>query len=397
MKKGILFLSITFFASCVFKAKNVLMVPRSDEQGIIKLYFDREGELYPPDVHVTPYYFYLQQLKKSKTKQSNPEFATVESALTRYDSLSIAYVKKQYNLWDKDSIRLFRRLQNLLQKNVVMQMKKSMEERKCKHLIFFIHGFNDPAPDAYYFSLRSDINALLKEKPTFVEVYWDGLTSLGAHPALAGIWDYARTNSAKVGLGLRKILNSVDADTKITILTHSLGASVATHVLFNPLNWPTKFQEKLEEDYQSDKIPTPHQYDIRLGMLAPAIGGTEEFDFINNIVPISSTLNIKTLVVGYNHYDYAVTKGGLFPRWFGNTSLGADAKNEVSKTFYILKQKAPNTKIVGVDFSYIKKIKTDSLSRKQLKQTKPLRQYEHAILFYEKNEHFGDFLNALFQ
>ena len=98
MKKNLSFFIILFFASCVFKAKNVLMIPRSDESGIIKLYYDREGELYPPDVHVTPYYFYLQQLKKSKTKQSNPEFATVESALTRYDSLSKDFVRKQYQV-----------------------------------------------------------------------------------------------------------------------------------------------------------------------------------------------------------------------------------------------------------------------------------------------------------
>jgi hypothetical protein len=397
MKKNLSFFIILFFASCVFKAKNVLMIPRSDESGIIKLYYDREGELYPPDVHVTPYYFYLQQLKKSKTKQSNPEFATVESALTRYDSLSKDFVRKQYHLEDKDSIRLFRRLQNILQKNVILQMKKSMNEKKCKHLIFLIHGFNDPAPDAYYFSLRSDINAYTKEKPTYVEVYWDGLTSLGAHPALAGIWEYAQTNSAKVGLGIRKILNNIDTDTKITILTHSLGASVATHILFNPFTWPEKFQEKLEADYQSDKIPTPQQNDIRLGMLAPAIGGTDEFNFINNTVPTGTTTHLKILVVGYNHYDYAVTKGGLFPRWFGNTSFGADAKKEVSKTFDGLKQKAPDLKTVGIDFSYIKKINTDTLSKKAIKALKPLRQYEHAILFYEKNEHFVDFLHALLQ
>jgi len=57
-------LFLVLFASCAVKTRQVLMVPRKEEAGVVKLYFDREGKLYPPDVRINPYYFYLEHLKK---------------------------------------------------------------------------------------------------------------------------------------------------------------------------------------------------------------------------------------------------------------------------------------------------------------------------------------------
>jgi hypothetical protein len=83
MKGGyFLFFVVLFFNGCSFKAKNVLMVPRLEEPGIIKLYFDREGYLYPPEAHVTPHYFYLLHQKGATKNQNNPAFATIEYTTT---------------------------------------------------------------------------------------------------------------------------------------------------------------------------------------------------------------------------------------------------------------------------------------------------------------------------
>jgi len=390
-----LLLFCCFLCSCVVKTRQVLQIPRKDEGGVIKLYFDREGALYPPDLRINPYYFYLEHLHKRKlTKYSNPEYATLETALTKYDSLSALAIRQQFKLYYRDTMRLFLRLQDAVRKNIIGDMERSLGQNNTKDLVVFIHGFNDPTPDAFYYSLRKNIEAHLQSKPVFVEVYWDGLTALGDNPVFTKIWSYAQSNSAKVGLGLRNIFNKINTNTRLTIVTHSLGASVATHALFNPGKWPDRFQEELEREYHSENIATPKQKDIRIGMLAPAIQGIKVFDHIDYTIPENTAPTITRVVIGYNHFDYAVTKGGLFASYFGSTALGADDKGEVAKTMAAIKDINPKIKTVGVDFSLTKKI--DSLNTKKLQRKSPYKQREHGLQFYQENEHFTDFLKALF-
>jgi len=120
---------------------------------------------------------------------------------------------------------------------VIAEIDQKLKGNNSKDLIVLIHGFNDPIPDGAYYSLRKNIEKYLSSNPVFIEVYWDGLTALGNNPILSNIWSYAQSNSAKVGLGLRKILNKINPNIRLTLLTHSLGASVATHALFNPAKW----------------------------------------------------------------------------------------------------------------------------------------------------------------
>jgi hypothetical protein len=388
-------LLVLFLSSCAVKTRQVLMVPRKEEAGVVKLYFDREGKLYPPDIRINPHYFYLEHLhKKTLSRYSNPEYATLETALTKYDSISREAVREQFNLSGVDSIRLFLRLQDAVRKNYVSEIEQKIKDNNTKDLIVLIHGFNDPIPDAAYYSLRKNIEKYLQSKPVFIEVYWDGLTSLGDNPILSNIWGYAQSNSAKVGLGLRNILNKLNQNIRLTLLTHSLGASVATHALFNPGKWPKKFQEELEQEYQSENIPTPKQKDIRIAMIAPAIPGIKVFDHIDYTIPENTVPTITRVVIGYNHFDYAVTKGGLFASAFGSTALGANDRNEVNKTILAINEINPKIKVTPVDFSLY--IKNDSLSNKKLQRKSPYKQREHGVQFYEQNQHFADFLKAMF-
>ncbi len=390
-----LLLFICFISGCALKTRQVLMIPRRDEVGVIKLYFDREGALYPPDVRINPYYFYLQHLHQKKlAKYSNHEYATLESALIKYDSLSAQAMRQQFKINFNDTVRLFLRLQDVVRKSYIAEVEKSLVANNTRDLVVFIHGFNDPTPDAYYYSLRRNIEAHLKNKPVFIEVYWDGLTAMGDNPIFSNIWGYAQSNSAKVGLGLRNMLNKLNTNIRLSIVTHSLGASVATHALFNPGKWPKKFQEELEQDYHSENIPTPKQKDIRIGMLAPAIPGIKVFDHIDYTIPEFSPPTITRVVIGFNHFDFAVTKGGLFASYFGSTALGADDKDEVKKTIEAIKSINPKIKCSPIDFSLTRKI--DSLNTKKLQRKSPYKQKEHGLQFYQENEHFNDFLSALF-
>ena len=135
--------------SCGFKARNVLMVPRMDETGVIKLYYDREGYLYPPEAHVTPHYFYLLHQRGAVKNQDNPEFATIEYALRKNDSLNNSYIRQRYNVPGADSSeRFFIRLQNVLRSNAIDRVNEMLKKRSTNDLVILIHGFNDPDPDA---------------------------------------------------------------------------------------------------------------------------------------------------------------------------------------------------------------------------------------------------------
>jgi hypothetical protein len=59
-----------------------------------------------------------------------------------------------------------------------------------------------------------------------------------------------------------------------------------------------------------------------------------------------------------------------------------------------IKEINPKIKTVGVDFSLTKKM--DSLNTKKLQRKSPYKQREHGLQFYQENEHFTDFLKALF-
>lgn len=135
----------------------------------------------------------------------------------------------------------------------------------------------------------------LKNQPTYLVIYRDGLNSMGSNPAIAEIWQKSRLNSAKVGLGLINTLRDIDKETNLTIIAHSLGASVATHFLFNPNFWPKMFQEKLETDYQSSYIPIPKCKSINMALLAPAITGTDIFDDVLNTIPTAKKSKYKKI------------------------------------------------------------------------------------------------------
>ncbi|MFX8689043.1 hypothetical protein ABTM39_20265, partial [Acinetobacter baumannii] len=81
-----------------------------------------------------------------------------------------------------------------------------LKDNSTRSMVLLIHGFNDPNPDASYYLLRRKIYEYNAKKPVIVEVYWDGLSALGDNPVLSNIWDKARPNSAKIGLGLRKLI-----------------------------------------------------------------------------------------------------------------------------------------------------------------------------------------------
>ena len=211
-----------------------------------------------------------------------------------------------------------------------LQLRGLIENNHAENIVFIVHGFNDENPISSYQLLEESIRSNpygKKAKPVFVEIYWDGLTAGGKSPMLAKIWGRAQNNTKYVSLGMRTLLNHLSFKMPMTIITHSLGASVGTGALFNTTTkWRLYDDPDLNRELESLlKAPTRKDVRIRLGMLAPAIPGGNTFVDFNkrspNISPAQN--NIDKIVIGYNPYDFATSKAVLSGH-LGTTTLGCN-------------------------------------------------------------------------
>jgi hypothetical protein len=406
-----------YFSSCITnRQRQVWLGPLqqthlADKERVVRVYFDKQGNLYPGTEDFVPAKNFFDPLAAKKTFKEKPLTANLETYFTSHT----AALEKLFLHWcpaamaaglAKDS---FYAVQYFIRKNYAHDLEKAFALQKEKILVLMIHGFNSPNPTGEYQMMRNAIRKQGYDKGNFVylEVYWDGLTANQGNPVFEGIWKKALQNSAYAALGLRRLLTILDPDIQIVIITHSLGASVGTGALFNAETKWTKrgfknVGKKLGYEYGQNffdslrSIPAPRQ-ECRLGMIAPAIPGYNSFIDFNKrnpeITPAQN--NISRAVVGYNVNDFAVTKR-LFKvdmaRYFGSTSLGCNkyhkGKTEMQRTEEALLQNGYSAADVRqilwpVDYSrYGKKIKSE----------------EHGLYYYLSDTLCTDeFLKKLFE
>jgi hypothetical protein len=178
-------------------------------------------------------------------------------------------------------------------------------------LVVLIHGIDNLYAEAHRtFELaRMRLGELFPRRPmVFLEVYWDA--HVGS-PLAA--WGNARPDSKWVGLGLRPLLAGIHGTIPVRILTHSRGAAVASSALWNV---PLREGLPLDREYaeRQGAIPVPSHPDVRLAMIAPAIG-EDEFDTYGSTA-------LDRVILGINEDDPALNKGFLGPRFGGSTRLG---------------------------------------------------------------------------
>lgn len=370
----------------------------ADTKNVIRIYFDKFGELYPDKKFHIPYKSFFDPVKKTSTYKEKPTTASLlEYYLKNPDQLKELRKSYPVDYSSNDNKGLFYAIQNKIRANTVDEIKTKLKESNSITLIVFIHGFNDPDPTGDYQQLRDSIICKGHDSNrdfVYLEVFWDGLTCNQGNPAFAGIWGMAQQNSAYTSLGLRHIFNRLPENTKIRIITHSLGASVATGSLFNTFS---KWKKYDGFDYLDSAITikTPPQKDIRIGMLAPAIPGENTFRDINNRIPITTIPNdrVSRIVVGYNVNDLAVTKRILrkdISAKMGATSLGCNLprkkgplKDEVEATKKVLTDSNYNGVFSAIDFS--------EFGRKVKKE-------EHGLYYYlQRDNATVDFLKAIFE
>ncbi len=290
-------------------------------ENITRIYIDRYGCVYPLGNYVSRQNFPDQSRK-------NHEYASLFSYFTKFDITSAQRAYRNY------SVQTFYELQEKILLNCADSINNKLHGRK---LVVLIHGFNDTGVAEYGILKRQIDKTLAPEIPFYLEVYWDGLKANSeGFRDIVKIWDRANKTAPYAAFTLRKLFAGVD-DADTYIIAHSLGACVATRLLFNPKDrraFPLKKEWAL--------LPTAPQTHITLALLAPAIAGERIFKHISKTVPVGRAANYKAILVGYNKHDYATTKKCRWPLSFldHSTALGCHggivrrvgelAKNQVS-------------------------------------------------------------------
>lgn len=333
VRSVILALLINILCSCA-AAQNNYIVFNPDttyRENVVRLYIDRAGNIYPPGNYIHTSMFPC-------ICRRSLAYANLRAYFEKYDAAARQRVYERYGASDFDA----------LQKALLTACADSINAKlHGRRLVVLIHGFNDYATRGYDI-IKNNVEATAgKDRQLYLEVYWDGLkASSEKFKEVSKIWFRANRTAPYAAYTLRKLFLQVQ-DVEMYILAHSLGASVAARLLFNPHN---RRSFPLRDEWLH--TPAPSQSHITLALLAPAMPGRRVFKYIDHTVPSGQCNKYRKLLIGYNQHDYATTKKMRFPlsRMFYSTSLGCNP-GAVKRTGAVVKEKCKNIGFTAIDLS----------------------------------------------
>lgn len=357
------------------------------KEGVIRLFFDREGQLYPG------FRISNRAIKKS---DSRLEY------LYQRDTGIFHTALRTHNLPTTASTEA---LQSKLIEESIEEITRASAGKK---LVFIIHGFNKhhskPRKEnavAENAAMRERIlNSYPGDSFQFVEIYWDGCSWANATKIQSPfnsikIWNNAQPAANIVGLELRRIFSRLTNDTTY-IISHSLGALVTSAALFNVDNFGIKqadgsysanpFREGILQQYADTVLYRTPVSQFRVGMLAPATPGTNTFNEFYSRTPDDDKSEQNYHVnVGFNKYDRVLRKFINRPKYHGATTLGA-LQSEVDAV----------EKIVDINGRQLFSM-TDFSWKIKPKNSKRVKQKQHAFVCYAENQlAILPFLNSVF-
>jgi hypothetical protein len=294
-------------------------MPSPDGSPIVRLYYDRNGDLYPGtllNVYVPDAAF---------------DFAQDGFQLERHFELH--WGKQRPSFWDAvvDSLRLsstqppsmvWAAIQDSLNNRAVEAVKRTTAPRgdQKRSLVVLVHGFNNSpgAAEASYAGVRAHLAAagvVRPERSTYLQLYWDGLTNDIGIP----IWRQAQFNFPLIGVSFRRVLNRVPHEVPVRIITHSSGGPLISNTLWNaswPIqpnkwtdDWPRYEWYYAHADTTLGAWAPPTHPDLRVGMIVPAMPGQT----FNKFKPGPG--GPSRIIIGANPNDLAIRKFGLPTSW----------------------------------------------------------------------------------
>lgn len=331
--------SIIFFPCILFgQSTNVLFGERDLKDARFAVYIDKEGSPYPD------YFISNTSLEKNNASLIN------WYAKNQNDFFAVS---KQYNcLFDKYSQENC----SILNDSIVASIKRKINDKKVESnsVSFLIHGYRKPFVKANgdrtsprdYGIMEESINKNVKT--LCVEVYWDAMydccysTNRKKNKALYALLEEADRNAEPVGHSLRSIINNLQYDT-VNIITHSLGAKVALHTLFN---------------VAKSHVPTPENKRVNICLIAPALSDDSFIQYYER----QTTYDFKTkdnykLILLFNENDFVLRKKvgwfGPGPNKYVNTTLGCNHKGCTTNFEVDFLKKFTNSSLQLIDMSFV--------------------------------------------
>lgn len=408
---------------------NPVLNPKID---LFELKLDGYGELYPDDdiLNAITDLDFKRDLKTSDVENLNfyrlfwthpPRLVKNIDTLKVSDPVRYDFYKEMLRLAGlKNTDSFVQKWQDHFLPRWMESLHNKLKETGKDSIVFFVHGYNVPYSLAYVqcielIKLTSHLG-VDTSKYLFVPVYWPS-NDLKAHELDTGKfdthnaigfankkgWERYSNRAYYSAFTLRSILNELDSAYNVRIMSHSLGATLATTALINT-------HTKLQTDYtlvrqvapeclsqtNMDKlhvedsitydfvqsmrtIPIPDR-PVKVFMNAPAIPGNTTFcDMEKNVA--HNTL----LYVGWNPRDEMVSKS-LIPiigkPWRnGSTTFGANSYNQDCET---------------LEVDAVAEIFRGFGVRKNFISLRSGTQKDHDILSYFRQSCFRDLLKQFF-
>lgn len=330
------------------EVKNVLYGERhaifetSTNTNTTRWFFDKMGHLYPQES--------IPNIELSKNKASIKEY--YKNNPTAF-CLIAANNKLNFNHYSDPN---FDQLQDKLRFNLLQQVNAKLVDFSSPYIL--IHGFRKPITSQNGTTSAFLDNLIIKsaieqnqKNNYFIEIYWDGMYDFfEAHKRNQHLESFqlfeneARTNAIYAGYGLRQMVAQLEVS-KMTILSHSLGARVALSCLLNT------YDEDVSNNAQS--TPTPSQDTISICLIAPAISNNpfEEYYDRNTDLKFSKKDNYKLHIL-YNEDDIVLKKKISFigpgAKKFGDTSLGCNHEQAIEKLKTTFEHKYPASELLAI-------------------------------------------------
>lgn len=363
-------------------------------RNVYRIFIDRKGTVYP-NTTINRQNLRNNYTLLSKFYSNNNKF--FDSVLQQYQILP------NRNLCFDSTLSI---LQEKIIKTHITEINKRSADYKT--VTFIIHGINnsiypkDPSGDTLTNQVYSTVENVILDQGIdstfFVEIYWDGLHSLKCLDPVK-VWRSAQANSYYTGLTLRRIISKIDKS-DIILLTHSLGANVASESLFNQVSKISyrayRFKKFLQTKYTDSAFSTPEQKNIGIAFIVAAMPGYSTFkDYYKRTRASSYTVNDNySLINGYNPSDKIIGKVFIPPVYyklfykllvyhgFGSTSLGAlKSENKAVKKMFL--SNYPN--------SYFDSVNLEKLDINGTVQT------SHSFRTYSRNINFKNIIKRLYK
>lgn len=344
MLRFCIFLAFLLLSNLILYGQHVLYGERNLAQDSNRIYFDKDGYIYPS-----------YNISNTSLEQSN---ASIKKWYEQNENTFIQIGRLYHCSFHQYSDANFITLNDSIFANQIQKLNNSNQTT----LSFFIHGYRKPFTNVNNtWTSQADFRVLTNNFKSYnhsnsknIEVYWDAYhdccfsANKKQNEYLFHLFELAQKNAELVGSSLKRVLCGIQKDT-INIITHSLGAKVAMYSVLN---------------ISGNNSLTPTTPKLNLCLIAPAISP----ELISkNYWSRNSTVNYKnkdnySLHIIYNEKDFVLKKRdnkigilGPGPYKYGITTLGCNHHNSTIKLEKYFKTTFPQSPIHLYNMSYIGK------------------------------------------